>query len=67
MGDAFVKTCDPYLAAVYIGGCFEGGQDPTCLSFCSPLPCRSQPGSSASHWIFQMLSAQVIINAEPWS
>lgn len=38
MGDAFVKTCDPYLAAVYIGGSFEGGQDPTCLSFSSLLP-----------------------------
>lgn len=44
MGDAFVKTCDPYLAAVYIGGCFEGGQDPTCLSFSSPLPCAERAG-----------------------
>lgn len=44
MGDAFVKTCDPYLAAVYIGGCFEGGQDPTCLSLCSPLPCAERAG-----------------------
>lgn len=44
MGDAFVKTCDPYLGAVYIGGSSEGGQDPTCLSFCSLLPLAEQDG-----------------------
>lgn len=66
MGDAFVKTCDPYLAAVYTGGSVKGGQDPTCLSpFLSPLP--TELASSTSHWIFQVLSAQVIINAESWS
>lgn len=64
MVEAFVKTwdrlscCLPWLQSKRVRR--VGKTLPVCLPFC----CEGSKPARHFHWIFQMLSAQVIINAE---